>query len=253
MRFRVKPDARPAHRGLLVRRRRAGVLRSREGLAALEFGLILPLLVTMVTGSYDLTAAFIAWRRVSAAALAIGEIATGQAAASTTDMNILSQSQASAAASAAYAYLPTLLQASPPAFGVTLSSIVMTPTVAGCTIGCTYTAHVAWSGVFQGSGTVRPCDAVQGTSVISSASDSAAPSPTTLPADIFSAAPLLVVDISYTFQPMFFTFITGNVVMAQSSYLSPRTGINTAWTQYLPSGANDTTTLCAGYPAATAL
>ena len=155
-----------------------------------------------------------------------------------------------AAASAVYPYLPSLMQPSPPAFGVTISSIVMTPTVSGCTSDCTYTAHVAWSGVFEGTGQVRPCDTVQGTSVLNSVADTANPSPSTLPVDIYSAAPLLVVDVTYTFQPLFFTFITGNVVMAQSSYLSPRMGLTTAWVQYFP-GSNDTTGLCAGYPAAT--
>jgi Flp pilus assembly protein TadG len=218
----------------------------------MEFAFIAPVMVTMLAGLYDLTTAFIAWRRVTAAALAIGEIATGEAASGITNTNVLSQSQAVAAASAVYPYLPSLLQPSPPAFGVAISSIVMTVTVPGCTVGCTYTAHVAWSGVFEGTGQARPCDTVQGTSVLNSVSNTAGPSPADLPEDLFSPAPVLVVDVTYTYQPMFFTFITGNVVMAQSSYLSPRAGLTTAWIQYFPSGASDTTGLCAGYPAATA-
>jgi hypothetical protein len=218
----------------------------------LEFAFIAPVMVTMLAGLYDLTTAFIAWRRVTAAALAIGEIATGQAASGVTNTNVLTQTQALTAASAVYPYLPDLLRPSPPAFGVTISSIAMAATPAGCTTACTYEAHVAWSGVFEGTGQVRPCDTVQGTSIISSVSDTASPSPTVLPVDLYSSAPLLVVDVTYTYQPLFFTFITGNVVMAQSSYLSPRTGLTTAWVQYFPSGAQDTTGLCAGYPAATA-
>jgi Flp pilus assembly protein TadG len=225
-------------------------LRSREGVAALEFALIAPVMLAMLAGLYDLTTAFMAWRRVTAAALAIGKIATGEAASTSADTNTLSSTQTLAAASAVYPYLPSLLQPSPPAFGVTISSIVMTPTVAGCTTSCTYTPHVAWSGVFAGTGQVRPCDAVQGTSVISSASDTASPSSTTLPVHIYSAAPLLVVDVNYTFEPLFFQFVT-STVMRQSAYLSPRTGTTSAWTKYSPAGAGDTTGLCAGYPAAT--
>jgi Flp pilus assembly protein TadG len=232
-------------------RGRSGLLRSRDGLAAIEFALVAPVMIAMIAGLYDLTNAFIAWRRVTAAALSIDEIATGEAASAGNGNNILSQTQAAAAASAVYPYLPNLLQPSPPAFGVTLSSIVMTPTVSGCTSSCIYTAHVAWSGVFEGTGQVRPCDSVKGTSIISSVSDTANPSPTTLPVDMFSAAPLLVVDVTYTFQPFFFRFITANITMAQSSYLSPRTGLTSAWIQYFPAGSNDTTGLCAGYPAAT--
>ncbi len=251
MRNGTKFDVRPARRGLLGGRGRSGLLRSRDGLAALEFALIAPILVAMVAGLYDLTTAFIAWRRVTAAAMSIAEIATGEAASAVNGANILNQTQAAAAASAVYPYLPSLSLPSPPAFGVTISSIVMTPTVSGCTSSCTYTAHVAWSGVFAGTGVVRPCDSVQGTSVISSVSDTSNPSPTTLPVDMFSAAPLLVVDVTYTFKPMFFRFITGNIAMAQTSYLSPRTGLTSAWVQYFPAGSSDPTGLCAGYPAAT--
>jgi Flp pilus assembly protein TadG len=251
MRNWTKIDVRPARRGLSAGRGGARRFRSREGLAALEFALIAPILISMIAGLYDVTTAFIAWRRVTAAALAIGEIATGEASSTAVGINVLNQTQALAAASAVYPYLPNLLGGSPPGFGVTLSSIVMTPTPSGCTTACSYTAHVAWSGVFEGTGTVRPCDTVQGTSVISSVSDTAPPSPATLPQDMFSPAPLLVVDVTYTFQPLFFTFITGNIAMAQTSYLSPRAGLITAWVQYYPGGQGDTTGLCAGYPAST--
>jgi Flp pilus assembly protein TadG len=251
MRHGAKPVARRPLRGLLARRGRPGLLRACDGLAALEFALIAPVLLTMAAGLYDLTNALIAWRRVAATALSIAEIATGVAASAVTETNALTSVQATAAASAVYAYLPNLLQTSPPAFGVTISSIAMTPTVAGCTSGCAYTPHVAWSGVYAGAGTARPCDTVQGTAVITSAGDRATPTPATLPVDVYGAAPLLVVDVTYTFRPMFFTFITANIPLAQSAYLSPRAGLASAWVQYFPSGQTDTTGLCPGYPAAT--
>jgi len=248
----AKPDAQPKLRALAAGRGRPGLFRSQDGVAALEFAMIAPILVMMVIGLYDLTTALIAWRRVTVAALSIAEIATGEAASVALYTNTLSATQASAAASAVYPYLPDLLRPSPPAFGVTISSIVMTlPSGSTCTTNCTYAAHVAWSGVFAGTGQVRPCDRVQGTSDIGWSKDTDIPSPSTLPSGTNSAAPLLVVDVTYTFRPMFFTFIAGNIAMAQSSYLPPRTGLTSAWIQYLPSGPSDQTVLCTGYPAAT--
>jgi Flp pilus assembly protein TadG len=226
-----------------------GLLRSRGGLAGLEFALLAPVLVTMLAGLYDLTLAYIAYERVNLCAQTIGQIATIQAAGSTAT-NTLSLSQATASASAAYAYLPKLLNASPPAFGVTISSVVMTPTVSGCSSGCTYTAHVAWSGIYEGAaGLKRPCDTTQGASVITQSSDTAATSPTTLPSDVYSAAPLVVVDVTYQFTPLFFKFITSSFTIVKSAYLPPRSGITNNWLQYV-FAAPDSTTLCPGYPSA---
>jgi hypothetical protein len=59
-----------------------------------------------------------------------------------------------------------------------------------------------------------------------------------------------VVDVYYTFQPMFLKFITGPISMMRSAYFSPRTGTSNAWVQYYPV-TNDTTVLCSGYPAST--
>jgi Flp pilus assembly protein TadG len=238
-----------ASRKFPVGRHRAGPLGSRSGVAALEFALILPVLVSMIAGLFDLTTGYIASLRVNYCAQAIDQIATAEAAGSTTT-NTLNLSQVSAAASAAYAYLPNLLSASPPTFGIVVTSIVMTPTVVGCTTGCTYTPHVAWSGTFKGtSGTKRPCDTVQGTSVITQTTDSSTPSPTTLPSDVYSAASLLVVDVTYTFTPTFSNFITSSFTMRQSAYFAPRTGLVNSYIRYVYVSP-DSTTLCSGYPSA---
>jgi Flp pilus assembly protein TadG len=222
--------------------------RSSRGVAGLEFALLAPLLITMLAGLYDLTTAYIAWERLKLCVQAIDQIATIQAANSATP-NTLTRTQTTTAASSIYAYLPSILTASAPPFGVTVSSVVMTPTVSGCTSGCTYKAHVAWSGTYQGTaGSRRPCDTVQGTSVITQTTDTAPPASTTLPGDVYSAAPLLVVDATYTFTPFFYSFIS-SFTMKQSAYFAPRTGISNNWIQYIYA-APDSTTLCAGYPSA---
>ncbi len=232
-----------------TRRRPTGLLGARRGVAAIEFALIAPVLVTMLAGIYDIGNGYIATLRVSMCAQAIDQIATAEAAGSTT-ANTLNLSQVTAAASAAYAYLPGLTSGSPPIFGVVISSVAMTPTISGCTSGCTYTAHVAWSGSYQGtSGTLRPCDTVRGTSVITQSTDTATPSATTLPSDVYSAASVLVVDVTYRYTPLFFSFIGSSITIRQSAYFAPRTGLQNAWIQYVYT-ASDSTTLCSGYPSA---
>lgn len=233
--------ARPERVDRLVRR---WLARSARGVAALEFALLAPMLMMVSAGLYDLTTAFIAWKRVSLTAQAIAEIATIMAA-TTAGTNQLTLSQATTAASAIYAYLPATQSASAPAFGVVMSSIVMQPTVSGCTTACTYTANVAWSGTFQGSGTTRQCG------TLSFVADTAAPSPATLPTDAQGSSPLLVVDVNYTFYPLFYKFFTGPIPMKQSAYFSPRIGLADSWVQYEPGGASDTTTICPNYPVAT--
>ena len=233
----------------LTCRRRAGFFWARQGVAALEFALIFPVIVTMLTGFFDISNGYIASLRVNLCAQAIDQIATAEAAGSTTT-NTINLSQISAAASAAYAYLPNLSSASSPAFAVTISAVAMTPTVSGCTSGCTYTAHVAWSGNYGGTlGTLRPCDTVQGSSVITQTTDTGTQSATTLPSDDYSAASLLVVDVTYTYTPTFFSFITSSITIRQSAYFAPRTGIADKPIQYV-FAAPDSTTLCPGYPSA---
>jgi Flp pilus assembly protein TadG len=247
MRHQLGRTVRSAWLGFLAHR--GGLLRSRNGVAALEFALLAPVLFVMVAGMFDLTRGYIAWKRVATSAQAIAEISTSEAA-TLLGTNQLNQSQATTAATAIFAFLPDTLSAVPSTFGVTISSVVMQPTVTGCTSGCTYAPHVAWSGVYEGSGTMRPCDARPGVSAMSFVADNANPSPTTLPTDLQGIAPLLVVDVNYTFQPLFFMFITGNISMNQSAYFSPRTGTITNWVQYYP-GSPDSTSLCPNYPAAT--
>jgi Flp pilus assembly protein TadG len=223
-----------------------GLLRSRGGLAAMEFALIAPIMVTACAGLYDLTMAFLASQRVNMAALAIAQIATYQAANSgNTNQNILNLTETQTATSAIYAYLPDTMTAPASSFGVTVTSVVVTPPSPSCTSSCTYVPNVAWSGRFQGgTGSTRAC----GASALTWVADTTTSSSTTLPTDLQQPQPMLVVDVYYTFQPLFFTFVTGNILMMRSAYFPPRTGLPTDWVQYYVAGSSDTTQACPGYP-----
>ena len=216
----------------LPARRAGGLPRSRDGLAALEFALILPVLIIAYTGLYDAATAFLAWQRVIMAAEAIAEIATAQAVTAP-NTNILTLAKAQTAASAIYAYMPDTIAAPASSYAVVITSVAMTATPSGCTTACTgYAANVAWSGIYQGSyagASKRAC----GSGVLTSASDTAASSAAQLPADVLNQGdPVLVVDVYYTFNPLFLNVITGSIVMEKTAYFAPRTGLATNWIQY---------------------
>jgi Flp pilus assembly protein TadG len=233
-------------RGRLAKPGWAGLRRSRGGLAALEFALLAPVLVTTCAGLYDLTSGFLAWQRVNMAALEIAQITTYEASANNnTNMNILNIAETQKATSAIYAYLPDTLTAPTASFGVVVTSVVVTLQNPACTSSCSYIPNVAWSGRFQGgAGTTRAC----GASALGWVADTARSSATTLPTDLQQPQPVLVVDVYYTFKPQFFTFVTGNVVMMRSAYFPPRTGLPSDWVQYYWAGAPDLTAKCPGYP-----
>jgi len=245
---RAERDSRSARRGRLAKLGRAALLCSRPGLAAIEFALIAPLMITACAGLYDLTTAFLAWQRVNMAALAMAQIATYQAATTTDNninTNVLNLIEAQTAASAIYAYLPDTMTALTSSFAVVVTSVVVTLQNTSCTAACSYISNVAWSGLFQGgAGTTRAC----GAGALGWVADTAGPSSTTLPTDLQQVQPVLVVDVYYTFQPMFFTFITGNILMMGSAYFPPRTGLPSDWVQYYSAGSPDLTIACPGYP-----
>ncbi len=210
----------------------------RRGVAALEFALLAPVLVVIAMSLYDVTNAVISWWQLSAAADAIARMATGMAA-TTTNTNSLTRTQASTVSTAVFAVMPTLSSAPASTYGVAISSVVMTPTVAGCTSDCTYNANVAWSVGLQGNAARRPCGQ------LNQAPDTQPASITTLPVDAFTSAPVVVVDVTYDFTPLFTTLFGAGLRFMESAYMSPRTGTDAAWVRL--TGPQAAQAQCPGY------
>ncbi len=225
---------RPGTRWLL-RLRRAG---DRRAVAALEFALLAPVYVTLVLTLYDVTSAVIDWIQLAGAARAVALIATASAA-TPANTNVLSSTQAAAASSAIYAVMPSLQSAPSSQFSVTITSVVFTPIPKTCTSACNYKANVAWSVGLQGSAVTRGCGR------LTSQPDTAPPSLSKLPADAFSAAPMLVVDITYNFTPLFNVVFGTGLVLRESAYMGTRVGTNADWVSY--TGPNQAQVQCPGY------
>ncbi len=210
----------------------------RRGAAALEFALLTPVLVMIVLSVTDVTEAVITWWRLSAAAGTIARIATTYAATPTNN-NVLTVKQATTASTAVFAVVPALAAAPATGYGVAISSVVMTPTVPGCTSGCTYVATTAWSAALQGGAQTRLCGR------LNAVPDGQPASLTALPLDAFTPAPLLVVDVTYDFAPLFTNLFGAGLRFMETAYLAPRTGDDTAWVRL--TGPNAAPAQCPGY------
>lgn len=218
-------------------RRIACAATDRRGTSGLEFALLAPALIVVMLSLYDVTNAVIAWWQISSAAGAIARIATTYAA-TTTNTNSLSTTQAATASTALFGVMPALATAPASRYGVAISSVVMTPTVAGCASNCTYIANTAWSLALQGSAARRPCG------TLGAVPDGTRASSTTLPLDTFTSAPVMVVDVTYDVAPLFNLFGAGLRLM-ESAYMATRTGSDAAWTRL--TGPQAAQAQCPGY------
>ena len=213
----------------------------RRGVVAVEFALLAPVLIVLAMSLTDVTHALITLWRLSSAANAIARIATNLATTNNNivSLNNLTTTQATTASTALFGVVPELISAPLSKYGVTISSIVITATVNGCTSNCTYVARTAWSTKLQGSSPIRPCG------TLASVPNGQPAAIGTLPVDAFTAAPLLVVDVTYNFVPVFTNLFGSGRHFMETAYMGTRIGGNADWTRL--TGPNFALAQCPGY------
>ncbi len=187
---------------------------ARQAIAAVEFALVLPLLVILMLGSVEAARLITFARRVTLVATTAIEMLTqnGTGTVNYVDLHF--------AVDSTMVIFPQILQDAAQKhvswgndIGVSIASVTFTPNPSTCTSNCSYVANVVWN-----SGpNKRTC----GVPLIS-APDTASPSKTTLPADVFGPGSLIVVDIVFSYTPIFGFGLFGTVPIARSAYLSPR-------------------------------
>jgi Flp pilus assembly protein TadG len=194
---------------------------STSAVTAIEFALVSPILMILLLGGADLVRYINMARQLTYLANSIATMIAERTTA-------LGSNDATFAFNSALVTFPQVL--SDPArhsvawntyLSMTLSSIAFTPTVNGCTSGCTYTAAVKWS---VGTVSTRSCSVAP-----LKTPDSTRPSLTTLPQDIYTSGTVIVADVSYPFVPMVGNSFLPSVTLRRSVYLQPR---------YLPSISN---------------
>jgi Flp pilus assembly protein TadG len=201
----------------------ASFSRARHGIAAVEFAIVMPVLLMFLLGGTEIAryinmggamtrlayaeADLVAERPSGSAALSTNDIIFGEEATPLIFPEILRDAARQGLAGGNQAWMNDIQ--------FTISSVTFTPTVAGCTSNCTYTAAVTWSSAQNAS--KRSC-----TIAPTQASDTAEPSLTTLPADVYTSGTLIVVDLAYQYVPVFGGAFVPPIWIRRSAYLQPR-------------------------------
>jgi len=240
-------------RALVRRVAAAGCRRRRSGTVALEFALVMPVMVAGLLGVTDAGRALIAWQSITRTAAEVAEIATAEAAVPNAQGNYqLTDPQVQDATTAIYAFLPQLNGGTDTSsFAVTLTSVVFSYTCNGNNV-CTSTATTAWSvvGSFSPSVAAVVATYARACGTLAQTLPGSNPSLTTLPTEgVSGLSSLVVADVQYTFTPLFFNFITGPITMFRSAYLPTRVGSVASYVQYVaPTGVQtDYDQICSGY------
>lgn len=193
--------------------RSSNLLRETRGFAAVEFGLALPVLGLMLLGFVELDRYAWAVRQLDNTASAIAQMLTQSA-------NPVQPVDVKFAQDSVMVLFPRVLQDSARAghkwsddISVSMSSVAFDKVDPACLVNCVYQAKVGWSA----GATRRPCN-----TPLTPVANNAAPSPTTLPADAFGPNSVIVVDLSYSYRPLFAQKIFGGLTIKRSSYLQPR-------------------------------
>jgi Flp pilus assembly protein TadG len=200
-------------------RRLVGILSrfrtAKTAIAAVEFAVIMPMLVLFIVGGAELARYINTTRKLTNLAESLANLMAERTTAIAYDDLMFNFN------STLVTFPQVLRDAANNGVGwnadisVTLSSIKFTPTVTGCTASCTYKASVIWT---AGSLARRSC-----TVAPLSAPDTATPSLLTLPADVFTSGTIVVADVSFTYQPLFGgRFFPASTVLRRSVYLQPR-------------------------------
>lgn len=187
------------------------------GMAGVEFALLSPVLLVLFLGAIDISNALLTARRLGTTAGMVAEIVT-TSAVQAQSLNILTDQQAWQATTAAFANFPTWTDpVARRSFAIAVTNVAFTAVPAGCTQKCSYTPEVVWSVANSlGDPRLRPCGPI----TVVPNNDGASYS--TLPVGNVGPTSLIVADVSYTFRPLFFGFLIGNIPMIQSAYVSPR-------------------------------
>jgi Flp pilus assembly protein TadG len=218
---------------------------ARRGNAAVEFALLFPIMVTLVFGLVDASNALIAYRRVTVAAEEAALIAT-ELSVQSDGSTSLTPTQVNQASTAIFGVMPLLeSQGSAQVFSVTMSAVVFngvagTGLPSGCSgSACTsytqYNASVAWSvplSAFAGTGQYLGTQQYRGpsgpstkcgTAYLTQVSQATTPTWTTIPTSgMTPLSSVLVVDVTYTFTPLFTKVFVGAQTFMHTSMLPPR-------------------------------
>ena len=203
-----------------------------DGVAAVEFALILPLMLTLYIGTAEISNTLMASRKETLVARTLSDlVAQQQSGVTITDADL--DSIFSAATAIMAPFDGSILK-------MTLTSVEFVAN-AGAASGTGFDAKPRWTAI-RNSGAKRPC------SILTKSANTASPSAGTMPQGIYQAGSVIVADTSYTYVPAFggtfMNFSTGGITFTHTTYMRPR---NTSLISYNPTSVPATSTVCAPY------
>ena len=219
-------------------------VRSEEGVAAVEFGFILPVLLLIYIGTNTLTQAISAARAVTVLARTMADLVSQQPA----NVNLTDSVTADIfnASTAVLAPFPTT------SLKMTISNVEFVANSASVASNG-YDAKTRWTVSFSG-GTLRPCATASGvtTPVMTAVANGTKPSSTTMPVGLYSSGFIIVADVSYIYQPTIGLFSWANangqtgvtdtsMAFSRTAYMRPRQTDNI---HYTTSSASNTASIC---------
>lgn len=213
------------------KRPHVGMLSDCSGTSAIEFALLVPLLVLMLFGTVELHRYILHTRQIAAAAAAVATMIAqrgeGYSASETPSMEF----------DLVPHMFPALNPVGSPFFwwrrlGFQIRHVVFTPTVAGCTSSCTYQANLAWQ---WGTGGVT-CG------LVPAAAAGATPTSGTIPAAAFGPGSMTVVDFQYNFEPLL-----GSTIVPTKTIVAQALAATRFASPYIDNQSTLNVTRCPGY------
>lgn len=160
-----------------------------KGIAAVEFALILPVMLLLYIGTSEITTALMANRKMTQVARAVSDLIAQE---TSTDEKITNATLTDIYSSAGTIMAPF----STTTLKITASSIKFVPNASDPT---QLKAMTVWSLTNKASAIKRPC----GQNAIASAPNTQDASPTTMPAGLYQAGTIIVADVEYQYDPKF--------------------------------------------------
>jgi Flp pilus assembly protein TadG len=190
-------------------------VRSRRGVAAVEFALVLPFMIILMLGSIEVARLITFTRKIELVANTAVEMLTQTPLPGVVFDQDLQFTQGSTVV-----IFPQILQdaankgvAWTSDIAISMASIQFTATPSTCTTACSYVANVVW----HSGPNPRPCK-----TNLAAVADTATPTPTTLPTDLYGPGSIIAVDIVYTYTPLFIQKLFGSIKISRSAFLAPR-------------------------------
>lgn len=191
---------------------------NQTGVAAVEFALILPILLILYLGTAETTQGITASRDANLTARTVVDLIAQQPNNVTlTDTQINQVISATSAIMAPFSTSPLKMTMSSVEF---VTNSAKTPP---------YDAKPRWTISYNG-GTLRPC------AILTPVANTVKPSATTLPTGVYASGSIIVVDVIYTYTPSFGSTLFGTsqnlpsfFTYQHSTYMKPR-----AWSTPIP-------------------